>query len=164
MKHGSYPQRCFTATAAIISLVCISSCNEKKTHRKQTQEPTVNSDSPISLSALIGNEQSYDGKVLAISGILFTHEEGPWLAANWKYSETNILPLIITEDSRLITPPELDNAWWFTANQKESANGYQAVVTGILKIQFRQKPIGEAVKEPTLQVLSAKISAIKLND
>lgn len=149
----------------LLALVLLGVCCTVTCKREQTGSISNSDNShetPIELSILIRNEALYIGKKVTVSGILFTHEEGPWLATDWRNPLVNTLKLKISKDSRLIAPPGLNDVWWFNSPSGDAARGYLATVEGILTTESQEHSSGNVIKKSVLEVLSASVSGIEI--
>jgi hypothetical protein len=143
---------------AFLLTCCILACKGKQAKLSQNTAFNNNSKDNVDLYQLLKNPELYVDKKVTVSGILFTHEEGPCLVG--RLPEANVLELAITRDSRLIVPSGLSGVWWFDSSSSGAPRGYSATVEGILLIKTKNHPTGNTYTKPVLEVLSATVDTV----
>jgi hypothetical protein len=142
------------STAPLVFFIFILSCDKNKNPESTHGVLSATSD-VLSIDELFVDKEKYLNKEISVSGYLFTHEEGPWLASKPGSPIKNILRLIVSEDFQ-INNPEGRQIRWFQYDSK----GKAVKISGFFSIEIEKLPLdGHFRKKPQIRVSGVKFQA-----
>lgn len=146
---SKYIARCCLFT--LVNSFCFSACHREGLNDKG-KNVFIAAKEVVSREDLNGKELLYVNKQITISGYLFTHEEGPWLATDPSRPLVNSLTLKILDDSKIIPKNESQHRWWY-----EYQDGYPVLVSGVFRVGDYTTSAGKVtINHPYLEVAIAQ--------
>ncbi len=139
-----------------LSLVIVS-CKPNQ-NLDASHEADGNINHPAEAGRIISRENLKEIESLAIdqevtvSGYLFTHEDGPWLASDLDRPLRDVLSLKISEESKIASKDESQPRWWYKYDE-----GFPVLITGTLRIEnYKEGGRGIRINHPYMEVSIAQ--------
>ena len=146
---SKYIARCCFVT--LVNVFCFSGCH-REGHNDKGKKISVTEGKVVSRDDLIGKELFYADKKITVSGYLFTHEEGPWLASDPSRPLVNVLTLKISDESKIVPKDKSQYRWWY-----EYQDGYPVLVSGHFRVGDYTTSAGKSkINHPYLEVAIAQ--------
>lgn len=126
-------------------LFLVSSCDQSGSEKSPDARISATTVPSVGIDELIRNQEANLNKRVHVSGYLFTHEEGPWLAGNPDAPLRDALLLDVSVDFQL-HDREGSKIRWFEHDPK----GRAVVISGVFSLMNQKLPMGQEFRKRPL--------------